>query len=521
MFIQKNKYHNIYKKVYSFTFTLLGLTFSTYSEIDGLVAYLPFDSAYTDVSGSGNHAIPHDVAFSAGFKGNATTGIEFNGTTSYITITNSRSIDFSAVTKPRSVSFWVKPKDTQSEMNILKKTRQFDFYLRDNKIFFEIYPSNTASTNTIMPGAWYHIVGVYNGTTGFLYVNGKLASQIAFTPGNSMVDSLYIGCGQVTSQNMKYSGCIDELKIFNRALTGNEVVSLYEGKIMNTTGILFSSDFTDTNLSKYETVFPENGIWEVSNGVCTVNRTGPSGALVVKDTFYCKNFELSASIMMGSSYTNNDRGSVGIELFNGAQRTHFSFGLMNAGSMHVQGTKRWVIIGPEGLEDPEEHITSENTYGWNDNTFYNLKVKKYNDTWDFFIDGELVTTKTASIIFDRILLGLHFYHSSAVYDNFLLVDSDSGLTKSHIENSNNSFSVPVSKWYLTQGGQIVFPNSTMLISSIKSFKVYDCTGRNVLTKHVNSLNATSLDISCLKSGTYVVKMTLKNSYIYQKINILK
>lgn len=77
-----------------------------------------------------------------------------------------------------------------------------------------------------MPGAWQHVVGTYDGTTGRLWVDGVEVASGSFTapePANLPVNiGAYFGGG------FGWAGAIDEVQIYDRALSVTEVVALYE-----------------------------------------------------------------------------------------------------------------------------------------------------------------------------------------------------------------------------------------------------------------------------------------------------
>jgi hypothetical protein len=80
----------------------------------------------------------------------------------------------------------------------------------------------------VVAGAWTHIVGTFDGTNKAFYVNGQQfgSTQSAFVPNASR--SLRMGAGATESDgNYFFPGDIDEVAIFNRALSSNEVVGIY------------------------------------------------------------------------------------------------------------------------------------------------------------------------------------------------------------------------------------------------------------------------------------------------------
>jgi hypothetical protein len=77
--------------------------------------------------------------------------------------------------------------------------------------------------------AWTHLVATYNGTTASLYVNGVLVASenLAYAP--NTVRPFRIGAGQTeTSAGLLFSGRLDEIAVYNTALTAAEVTTNYQ-----------------------------------------------------------------------------------------------------------------------------------------------------------------------------------------------------------------------------------------------------------------------------------------------------
>ena len=105
------------------------------------------------------------------------------------------------------------------------------------KASFLIYPAdatpssyvNIDSTVTVTDGAWHHIVGVYDGTSLMIYVDGVLSGSSALAgetlSSTSSVVEVGGNCNGVGSLN--WDGSIDEARVYNRALSASEIKALY------------------------------------------------------------------------------------------------------------------------------------------------------------------------------------------------------------------------------------------------------------------------------------------------------
>src|SRR3972149_2853051 len=79
-------------------------------------------------------------------------------------------------------------------------------------------------------GKWYHVAGTYNKTTGEqkLYVDGQLVNTQTHPAGNTIVPytyASYMAIGALTSNYGNVGGKVAEVRVYNRALSDQEVLS--------------------------------------------------------------------------------------------------------------------------------------------------------------------------------------------------------------------------------------------------------------------------------------------------------
>ncbi len=91
--------------------------------------------------------------------------------------------------------------------------------------------SENVVNNACPSNTWVNIVGTFDGTNQLVYTNGVLAS--ALVNANSIlysgVDLLSIGFESYYGNARRFNGIIDDVRIYNRALTPYEVQLLYGG----------------------------------------------------------------------------------------------------------------------------------------------------------------------------------------------------------------------------------------------------------------------------------------------------
>ena len=82
-------------------------------------------------------------------------------------------------------------------------------------------------------GQWYHLVTSYDGTKVKIYMNGNLikTQTLAINTSNSANNLFKIGATPSTSSGGTLNAAIDDLQIFDVALTDAQVNSLYSGTL--------------------------------------------------------------------------------------------------------------------------------------------------------------------------------------------------------------------------------------------------------------------------------------------------
>ncbi len=201
----------------------------------GLAAFYPFDGDANDLSGNGNHGIVHNATLTTDRCGNPNSAYFFNGN-SYIKVPYSASLN--KHNNEFSLSLWIYPLETQISF-VCKSSwaglnLDYRFWVTNNGgasfvcMETEIQP---IFTNPIK-NQWNHYGFIYQNGTFKIYENGKLIidQNGIFTPvGQDYSTDLYIGADpHGLIEYMR--GAIDDLFIYNRALTDSEILCLYSQK---------------------------------------------------------------------------------------------------------------------------------------------------------------------------------------------------------------------------------------------------------------------------------------------------
>jgi hypothetical protein len=207
----------------------------------GLVGYWNFSGNAKDQTPNGNNGTVTGADPTAtDRKGQASKAYSFNGSSHYISITDSDALDFG--TGDFTISAWVNPTTLSGRIT----NKRDETGAQDQGATFSINSSGFASLATEEQGAgstavngtiavndgnWHHVVGVRSGTTLSAYVDGAFDNSATGTVRNvSTSTSLLIGAGAKgsTPTDTYFGGGIDDLRMYDRALSAAEVLELYE-----------------------------------------------------------------------------------------------------------------------------------------------------------------------------------------------------------------------------------------------------------------------------------------------------
>ncbi|MDA8142164.1 MAG: fibronectin type III domain-containing protein [Desulfobacteraceae bacterium] len=201
----------------------------------GLVAHYPFNYNANDLSPYANHGIPHgDIALVADRFGNENSAYGFDGVNDYINLGHPTQLNFPGRSH-FTFSAWVKFNEPGLILNKYNSViaGQYQFSVNENNylsLLREVWPFSVQGTTRLLAGTWYHFCASYDGSSMRLYVNGNeeirqdsgTVSDIA--NGTDVFIGARLNRGVVDSF---FNGAIDDLRIYNRSLTGPEIETLY------------------------------------------------------------------------------------------------------------------------------------------------------------------------------------------------------------------------------------------------------------------------------------------------------
>jgi hypothetical protein len=206
----------------------------------GLVAYYPFNGNANDESGNGNNGVVMGAKLSSDRFGNPNSAYYFNGTDNQIIVPNSSSLQ---ITGPITLSAWFNTTNNSSNiMGILSKVEtseimhSYKIEIYNSKALVDLLYDHKAgigslveTVNTLTDGQWHHMLAEYDGSFVKLFIDGKLDAVTPYTAGMQINnENLYIGWDQNSYLGDRhFEGFIDDIRIYNRALSEQEMQLLY------------------------------------------------------------------------------------------------------------------------------------------------------------------------------------------------------------------------------------------------------------------------------------------------------
>ncbi len=232
---------------FAITTGLMSAGASCFPPPPGLVSWWPADGNANDLAGTNNGTL-HSPA-TANATGYVGTAFGFDGTNAYVQVPDTTSLRPTNLT----IEAWVKFTSLNSagsggspagdQYIVFKQnTRTSDFEgfdlsktrIGSGDVFQFLISSSSGqavpinSVTLISTNTWYHVAAIRGTNFMQLWVNGHLENQTNITFAQDYGNyPLYFGTSGQTSWDHKLYGALDEVSIYNRALTSNEVAQIY------------------------------------------------------------------------------------------------------------------------------------------------------------------------------------------------------------------------------------------------------------------------------------------------------
>ena len=155
--------------------------------------------------------------------------IYFDGNNDYVWIDNSL---WNRINPRKQVTYeaWIYPEVTDSWRYIIANGRwDKGIWIDRGKIRFNLPDVGTLYSGKIQPNRWYYVVATYDGSKMRIYINGKLDNESSASGLiGSGVPNTNTVIGAQSANFYLFKGVIDEVYIWNRALTPQEIEERFE-----------------------------------------------------------------------------------------------------------------------------------------------------------------------------------------------------------------------------------------------------------------------------------------------------
>ncbi len=275
----------------------------------GLVLHWTFDNANvsgTSVQDTSNNGGTGTLSGTTVVPGKINQAFGFNGVNSYVWMSAFTDTAV-AFNNNITVAAWIKTSNTTRIESIISKfsaagnaagyifetdaAGHLEFRVGGADIY--AYPGSVADTATVNDGQWHHVAAVVTVGQGVqFYVDGKLSSTAAMSlwaGGDGWAD-LVVGSCSYTSYAQYFTGDIDDVQLYSRALSAAEISSVFSAAGASGAG---STVQTQTTSSQSGTV---------TQGYVTVSPA----------TFNFGNVNIGSSTSQTFSVSNSGNGTVTI-----------------------------------------------------------------------------------------------------------------------------------------------------------------------------------------------------------------
>ena len=162
-----------------------------------------------------------------------TYSLDFDGVDDNVDVPYNSSLD--VVTSPHSLSFWLKTTDGSTQV-VMEKGRgdELAVFIISNKIYWGGANGFYGGTTVVNDGNWHNIIFVAGGSGvgSTIYIDGSsVATGNLKVQASANTDDFVIGTD--ANGGNAYDGNLDEIAIFNYALTSENVTSIYNSGVPN------------------------------------------------------------------------------------------------------------------------------------------------------------------------------------------------------------------------------------------------------------------------------------------------
>ncbi|HNQ90340.1 MAG TPA: immunoglobulin domain-containing protein [Verrucomicrobiota bacterium] len=205
------------------------LTLYTPGELpDGVVGFWAADGSADDTIGGNHGTLENGVGFGTGHTGQA---FAFDGIDDRVLLPEAAAIDISRMSQ-WSLGAWIKPASFTSgswptvysegrwgaSLGLAYNTGQLESWINNGNA--------ARSSDAVALNEWSHVVLVHDGVNRLFYINGTLAGTAAAVVVGPADGGSAIGDVAGNPNSSRFKGLIDDVAVFNRALSADDVRQL-------------------------------------------------------------------------------------------------------------------------------------------------------------------------------------------------------------------------------------------------------------------------------------------------------
>jgi hypothetical protein len=198
---------------------------------DGLIAYYPFIGNANDGSSNGNDGIVYGATLTTDRFGNPDSAYNFDGVDDYIEVAASSNLD---ITDEITIAAWVRieqPGGYGFPQHYVVDSRDgsgggYGLNIDTDRLQMGVGDHWADLPLTFEAGSWHHLTGTYDGSEIIVYIDGFETTSVSYGGWEikSSSEPLYIG--QRYTFNERFDGIIDDVCIYDRALSETEIQQL-------------------------------------------------------------------------------------------------------------------------------------------------------------------------------------------------------------------------------------------------------------------------------------------------------
>lgn len=418
----------------------------------GLVGHWTFDGSdisgtrAKDRSGNVNHGTLTNGPIQA--IGRIGQGLQLDGSDDYVNVPDMPSV---SITGNFTLAAWIKLRAIGTQYSIIEKydTGSTEGYIlrvsSGNKLQTYTLDNSTSTsltgTRTLSANVWYHVVATYDGANLRTYIDGTLDNTGADTRNpTDGEDTLKIGA-RGNDAGTPLNGSIDDVRIYNRALSAGEIQRLYQQsqpKINVTKNSLdyglvghWTFDGSDISGTRAKDRSGNNAHGTIANGpIAKAGRIGQALSFdgvndyVGISSSAVANYPYSASIWFKTNADATSGALAAISQGANTASTYYFEIALDTGSTCAQAN--YLLYLAKANTNPAISVCS--TKAVNDNVWHHaVAVTSAINSHKLYLDGVLIGTDTSALTsgmaMTRTGIGILYRSSIANYFNGSLDDA--------------------------------------------------------------------------------------------------